>query len=146
MMFTWSPYWYHGWSIKSDDTPQLHTPMVYKVKSTLLQVSWHWRGGWSAPRPGCFTPRKDPVPTVQEAGWAPGPVCTRAKNLAPNGIWSPDHPARSQSLYRLSYPHWWYILVEFPNFLYVFSVQDPQTDDEMVTSLYQFYSTMEGAD
>jgi hypothetical protein len=28
------------------------------------------RGVWSAPRPGRFTPGKDPVPTVQEAGWA----------------------------------------------------------------------------
>jgi hypothetical protein len=27
-------------------------------------------GGWSAPRPGRFTPGKDPVPIVQEAGWA----------------------------------------------------------------------------
>jgi hypothetical protein len=26
------------------------------------------RGGWSAPRPGRFTPGKDPVPIVQEAG------------------------------------------------------------------------------
>jgi hypothetical protein len=25
-------------------------------------------GGWSAPCPGHFTPGKDPVPTVQEAG------------------------------------------------------------------------------
>jgi hypothetical protein len=32
------------------------------------------RGGWSAPRPDRFTPGKDPVPIVQEAGWAPGPV------------------------------------------------------------------------
>ena len=31
-------------------------------------------GGWSTPRPSRFTPRKDPVPIVQEAGWAPGPV------------------------------------------------------------------------
>jgi hypothetical protein len=43
-------------------------------------------GGWSAPRPGRFTPGKDPVPIVQEAGWAPGPVLTCAKNLAPTGI------------------------------------------------------------
>jgi hypothetical protein len=43
-------------------------------------------GGWSAPRPGRFTPRKEPVPIVQEAGWAPGPVWTRAKNLAPPGL------------------------------------------------------------
>jgi hypothetical protein len=34
----------------------------------------------------------------------PGSVWTCAKNLAPTGIRSPDRPARSQSLYRLSYP------------------------------------------
>jgi len=55
------------------------------------------------PRP-LFTPGKDPVPIVQEAGWAPGPVSTGAENLAPTRIRSPDHPARSQSLYRLHYP------------------------------------------
>jgi hypothetical protein len=51
-----------------------------------------------------FTPWKDPVPIVHEGGWAPGPVWTGAENLAPNGIRSPDRPARSESLYRLSYP------------------------------------------
>jgi hypothetical protein len=43
-------------------------------------------GGLSAPRLGRFTPGKDPVPIVQEAGWAPGPVWTCAKNLAPPGF------------------------------------------------------------
>jgi hypothetical protein len=33
-----------------------------------------------------FTPRKAPVPVVQEAGWAPGPVWTGAENLAHTGI------------------------------------------------------------
>jgi hypothetical protein len=51
-----------------------------------------------------FTPGKDPVPIVQEAGLAPGPVWTDAENLASTGIRSPDRPARSQSPYRLSYP------------------------------------------
>jgi hypothetical protein len=51
-----------------------------------------------------FTPGKDPVPIVQKAGCAPFPVWTGAENLAPTGIRSPDRPARSQSLYRLSYP------------------------------------------
>jgi hypothetical protein len=38
-------------------------------------------------------------------GWVgPGPVWTCVKNLAPTGIRSPDRPARSQSLHRLSYP------------------------------------------
>ena len=46
-----------------------------------------------------FTPGKDLVPIVQEAGWGPMPVWTGAENLAPTGIRSPDHPARSQSLY-----------------------------------------------
>jgi hypothetical protein len=50
-----------------------------------------------------FTPWKDPVPIVQEAWWAPGPVWTGAENLTPTSIRSPDRPARSQSLYRLSY-------------------------------------------
>jgi hypothetical protein len=59
-------------------------------------------GGWSTPHPGRFTPEKDPVPVAQEAGWAPGPVWTCAKNLASTGIRSPDIPARSSSLYRLS--------------------------------------------
>ena len=48
-------------------------------------------------------PEKDPVPIVQEVWWAPGPVLTLAENLSPTGIRSPDRPARSQSLYRLSY-------------------------------------------
>jgi hypothetical protein len=64
------------------------------------------RSGWGVsvtPRP-LFTPGKDSVPIVQEAGWVPGPVWTGAKNLAPTGIRSPDRPTRSQSLYRLSYP------------------------------------------
>ena len=51
-----------------------------------------------------FTPGEDPVPIAQEAGWAPGPVWTGSENLAPTGIRSPDRPAFSQSLYRLSYP------------------------------------------
>jgi hypothetical protein len=55
------------------------------------------------PRP-LFTPGKDPVPTVQEARWAPGPVWTGAENLAPARMRSPNRLARSQSLYRLRYP------------------------------------------
>jgi hypothetical protein len=54
--------------------------------------------------PAAFTPGKDPVPILQEAGWASGPVWTGAENLTPTGIRPPDRPARSQSLYRLSYP------------------------------------------
>ena len=55
----------------------------------------------SAPRPH-FTPGKDPVPFLQEAGWTPGPVWTGEKSR-PNRDSIPDRPACSQSLYRLSY-------------------------------------------
>ena len=53
--------------------------------------------------PAAFTPGKDPVPIVQEAGWASESVWIGAENLAPTGIRSPDLPARSELLYRLSY-------------------------------------------
>jgi len=51
-----------------------------------------------------FTPGKDPVPIVQEAGWAPGPFWIGAENLVHTGIRSPDLPTRSESLYRPRYP------------------------------------------
>ena len=59
--------------------------------------------GWLTPRPGRFTPGKVSVPIVLEAGWAPGSVWTGAKYLDPTGFRFPDLPARSESLYRLSY-------------------------------------------
>ena len=64
------------------------------------------RGGVRGQRhaPAALYPGKDPVLIVQVAGWAPGPVWTGAENLTPTGILSPDRPARSQPLYRLSYP------------------------------------------
>ena len=61
-------------------------------------------GGWSTSRPGRFTPGRDPVPTVKGAGWAPGPVWTCAKISPATGAAFPERPARSESLYRLSYP------------------------------------------
>ena len=60
-------------------------------------------GEGSASRPGRSTSGKNPIPIVQEAGWAPGPVWTGAENLASTGIRSPDRPVRSQSLYHLRY-------------------------------------------
>jgi hypothetical protein len=56
----------------------------------------------STPRPH-FTPGKDPVPILQETGWAPGPVWMLGKSH-PHRDSIPDRPARSQSLYRLRYP------------------------------------------
>jgi len=90
-----------------------------KVKCTLVQAPRLCTGrtahsgsdhgtirGWgvSVTRRPHFIPGKDPLPIVQEAGWAPGPVWAGAENLVPTEIRSPERLARSQSLYRLSYP------------------------------------------
>ena len=64
----------------------------------------------STPRPH-FTPGKDPVPILQEAVWAPGPVCTGVKSR-PHRDSILDRPARSQSLYRLSYPAHVFVCIE----------------------------------
>jgi len=53
------------------------------------------RGEWSAARPGrTFPPGKEPVPILEEAGWAPGPVWTGGKSRS---HWDliPDRPGRS---------------------------------------------------
>jgi hypothetical protein len=42
---------------------------------------------------------RDPVPIVQDAGWALRPFWTGAENLDPTGIRFPGHPACSDSLY-----------------------------------------------
>ena len=73
-----------------------------------VALLFHDRGARSGrvvsvtPRP-YFTPRKGPVPIVQEARWAPGPVW-RAENLAPPGFDPRTVQPVAQSLYRLSYP------------------------------------------
>lgn len=43
-------------------------------------------GGWSTPCPGCFTPRKDPVPTVEEAGGPQGQSGQVQSMLHPPGF------------------------------------------------------------
>jgi hypothetical protein len=54
--------------------------------------------------PAAFTPGKDPVPIVQEAGWAKELVWIGAENLAPTRIRSPELPTHSESLYQLRHP------------------------------------------
>ena len=72
-------------------------------------------GEWSAARPGrTLPPGKDPVLILQEAGWTPGPVWTGGKSR-PHRDSIPDRPARSQSLYRLSYRAHIFTVVEVKN-------------------------------
>ena len=59
--------------------------------------------GWLKQRLDRFSPGNVPVPIVQEAGWASGPVWTGVENFDAIGFRTPDRTARSESLYRLSY-------------------------------------------
>ena len=66
-----------------------------------ISVPWCWmEGGWSMPRPGCFTPGKETrYPLYRRLGGPQGrsgPV----RKISPHR----DCPARRQSLYRLRYP------------------------------------------
>ena len=69
--------------------------------SLTLALDWGGVNGTSLP----LYPRvRNPVPTVPEAGWAPGPVWMGAQNLGTTAIRSPDRPARNKTLHRLRYP------------------------------------------
>ena len=54
--------------------------------------------------PAALPRERDPVPSVYEAGWGPGPFWTGVENLAPTGLRYPDRRAHSESLYSRSYP------------------------------------------
>jgi hypothetical protein len=56
----------------------------------------------ATPRP-LYLRERDPIPIIQEAVWATGPVWRREENLAPTGIRTANPSARSESLYRLRY-------------------------------------------
>jgi len=86
----------------------LYMPGVAQRVGRHIALLFHDRGtrrGWVVSSTPWlhFTPGKDPVPILQEAGWASGPVWTGGKSRHHRDS-IPDHPARSQSLYRLRYP------------------------------------------
>ena len=66
-------------------------------------------GEWTAARPGrTLQPGKDPIPILQEAGWAPESAWEGGKSR-PHRDSIPDRPARNQSLYRLGFPAYSYL-------------------------------------
>jgi hypothetical protein len=104
-------YKHHIWNTAvcmSKRSPYNRPPRAYRGSRDIavpildLGARRGWGGQYHAP--ATFTPGKDPVHTVQQAGWAPGPVWTCAKILTPTGIRSPDRPARSQLLW-VVYPN-----------------------------------------
>ena len=68
--------------------------------------------GLVTPRPGRFTPGKDPISIVQEAGWASGPVWKGAENLAPHRDSIPglSSPYRGPDTLQRSFPKQLYIV------------------------------------
>jgi hypothetical protein len=80
----------------------------------------------ASPTPRPLYPReRDPVPIVQGAGWAPGPVWTAAENIAPTGIPYLDRPARRESLYLLRYPGPLHFQLTGQNFICLCVLCDP---------------------
>jgi hypothetical protein len=74
---------------------------------SFFNLGTRW-GGWSTPRPGRFNPGKEiRYPLYRRLGGPQGRSGRVRKTLPATGIQSPDRPARSQLLYRLSYrrPH-----------------------------------------
>ena len=77
----------------------LYRPGVAQSLGRGIALLFHDRGTWrgwvvsSTPWPH-YIPGIDPVPILQEAGWAPGPVWTGG-NSRPHRDSIPDRPARS---------------------------------------------------
>jgi len=117
-----------------------YRPGVVQRVGRRIALLFHDRGarrGWvvsSTPRP-LFTSGKVSVPIVQEAGRASRPVWTGGKSR-PHRDSIPDRPARSQSLYRLSYPaHNVYIKSSL--ITYVYKMHSKQTDRQTGRQLHK---------
>ena len=90
---------FHVWWLTINVKWYRYRPGVAQRVGRSIALLFHdrvTRRGWvvsSTPRPH-FTPRKDAVPILQEAGWTPGPVWTGGKSR-PHRDSIPDRPARS---------------------------------------------------
>ena len=92
--------------------------------STPSLTSELYRGVWSTPRLGCFTPGQETrCPLYRRLGGPPGSVWTGVENLALTGTRSPDGPVRSESLYRLNYDGRPASLGEVPKFIFALGAE-----------------------
>jgi hypothetical protein len=114
---------YKSYKISPQNRPRRPKGEVY-VSSTLSVTSALDGGGWSTPWPGRFTPGKTRYPLYRRLDWSQGRSERMGKNLTPPppGIRSPDRPAHSQSLYRLSYPDPHYHGITATKSLYMHSI------------------------
>jgi len=97
---------FHIYTIKVNVKWSHYRPGVAQRVGRGIALLFHDRSttsGWvvsSTSRPH-FSPGKEQVPILEEAGWAPGPVWMDGKSQ-PHWDSIPDHPAHSQSLYWLN--------------------------------------------
>ena len=71
---------------------------------SFFNLSTRW-GGWPTPRPGRFTSGKETRYPLYRRLCGSQARSGRVRKISPPiGIRSPDHPAGTESLYRLSYP------------------------------------------
>jgi hypothetical protein len=71
--------------------PSRHTGIALTIFDPNARRGWVVR---ATPQP-LYSLERDPVPTVQEAGWASGPVWISSENLAFIEFRTLDRPARS---------------------------------------------------
>ena len=116
--YTHIPFLYHlSYTIlKNDSIVGRFSPLYNKTRWPLGWVEVQFYsfkdlctrfgvGGCQPHAPSPSTPGKDPIPIVQEAGWAPEPVWTGGKSRHHRDSIL-DLPARSHLLYRL---FWYYM-------------------------------------
>jgi hypothetical protein len=75
---------------------------VYLYSVFNLGARWGWVV--NATLQSIYPRERDLVPNVQDAGWAPGQICTDAEYLTPTSIRSTDRPPWREPLYRLRHP------------------------------------------
>ena len=88
---------------------QSHAMLAQRGRRSIALLILNLGAGWrwvvnATPQP-LYSREGCPAPTVQQAGWAPGPVWTSVKkrSLFCTGARTSDRPARRQSLYPLRY-------------------------------------------
>ena len=105
------------------------SPNSTTVKFTLEQATKAQRVGGKRHALASLPPEKDPVLTVQEDGCASGFGLMR-KISPPDHVRSPDHTARSESLYRLRYSG------PLPHHCTAYSIPSPEQYHHFTQSLY----------
>jgi hypothetical protein len=71
---------------------------------------------WSASSPGRFTPDKEPlISIVYEIQWAPQPIWELWRKFFASWNSNPGRPTRNRSLYRLSYPDLYEVVIVIVN-------------------------------